>query len=376
MIQLYYKTPPQQHIVVSYFIKSATTLSAACEAVAIGQTIGNPNVRIAKWETPEMVENYSAKIIGNKADLDKLSEGIVEIAFPNVNFDWERDGISHFLCVLLGGQADIDIVLKCNVLDIDDKGLIPKLKPKLGLSGLRELTGKHNKPLLGCIIKPKLGLNAQDYTSIVSEMIDAGADVIKEDEVLGSPLYCTLEDRLEIVSGLIKNKNVVYLTAINGDADSVLKKAELVTNYEVNGIHINVWSGLGTYRAARKLDFPLFIHYQKSGDKVITDPNNAFGIRWKVLCKLAAYSGVDSIHTGMWGGYLSDDPIELKSLMDLLVSHNVIPALSCGMNSKLIPKVTEKFGVDYLANVGAACHSHPKGVYAGVKELRDSIDKI
>jgi len=84
--------------------------------------------------------------------------------------------------------------------------------------------------------------------------------------------------------------------------------------------------------------------------------------------------GVDTIHAGMWGSYLSDDPVELKRLMDMLTSHNVVPALSCGMNATLIPKVTEKFGVDYLANVGSACHSHPDGVYAGVKKLRDAID--
>ena len=60
--------------------------------------------------------------------------------------------------------------------------------------------------------------------------------------------------------------------------------------------------------------------------------------------------------------------------MDMLTSHNVVPALSCGMNATLIPKVTAKFGVDYLANVGSACHSHPDGVYAGVKKLRDAID--
>jgi ribulose 1,5-bisphosphate carboxylase large subunit-like protein len=76
----------------------------------------------------------------------------------------------------------------------------------------------------------------------------------------------------------------------------------------------------------------------------------------------------------MWGGYLSDDPVELKQIMDQLTSHNVVPALSCGMNHKLIPKVTEKFGVDYMANVGSACHSHPDGVRAGVKLLRDAID--
>jgi ribulose 1,5-bisphosphate carboxylase large subunit-like protein len=76
----------------------------------------------------------------------------------------------------------------------------------------------------------------------------------------------------------------------------------------------------------------------------------------------------------MWGSYLSDDPIVLKNNMDMLIKHNVVPALSCGMNARLISVITEKFGCDYLANVGSACHSHPDGVYSGVKQLRAAID--
>lgn len=373
-MKLYYQTPPDNHILVTYYLESATTLAAACEGVAIGQTIGNPNTRIPKWETPDLVEKYAAKIIANKIDLEKVSSGTVIIAFPVINFDWKRDGISHLLCVLLGGQADIGIIKKCHVVDIDDKKLIPKLSPKFGLSGLRKLTNRYNRPLLGCIIKPKIGLSPGDYATIVSEIIEGGADIIKEDEILGTPAYCSLEERLEIVSKLIKNRNVVYLTTINGDADSILKKAKLVSSYGINGVHINVWSGLGTYSAVRKLDLPVAIHYQKSGDKAFTHEGNAFRFAWPVLCKLAAWSGVDTIHAGMWGGYLSDDPDQLKSTMDMLTSHNVVPALSCGMNADLIPKVTQKFGCDYLANVGSACHSHPNGVYEGVKLLRGAID--
>jgi ribulose-bisphosphate carboxylase large chain len=91
--------------------------------------------------------------------------------------------------------------------------LIPKLAPKFGLSGIREFTGQYNKPLLGCILKPKIGLNPTDYASIVKEMVDGGADIIKEDEILGSPLFCSLEDRLEIVRSVIGDKKIIYLTA-------------------------------------------------------------------------------------------------------------------------------------------------------------------
>jgi ribulose-bisphosphate carboxylase large chain len=141
-------------------------------------------------------------------------------------------------------------------------------------------------------------------------------------------------------------------------------------------VHINVWSGLGSYRTIRNLDLPLFIHYQKSGDKVITHKKNPFGIEWTVLCKLAAISGVDTIHAGMWGGYLSDPEDEITAYMDVLHKGNVVPALSCGMTAELIPPIVEKFGIDWMANVGGAIHGHPDGTLAGAQKIRKAIDNL
>ena len=32
------------------------------------------------------------------------------------------------------------------------------------------------------------------------------------------------------------------------------------------------------------------------------------------------------------------------------------PTLSCGMTAELIPEITRRFGIDYMANVGGAIH--------------------
>ena len=71
------------------------------------------------------------------------------------------------------------------------------------------------------------------------------------------------------------------------DHHHIIKRAKLVSELGGNSIHINHWSGLGVYNAVRKLDLPLFIHFQKSGDRVFTDPEHKFGIDWNVICHLA-----------------------------------------------------------------------------------------
>ena len=141
-----------------------------------------------------------------------------------------------------------------------------------------------------------------------------------------------------------------------------------------NSIHINFWSGLGVYKSIRDLDLPLFIHFQKSGDKVLTNKSHDYHISWNVICDLAGMMGVDFIHAGMWGGYLSDNEDELSKTLSVLHSHDVMPALSCGMHPGLVQAINKRFGTDYMANVGGAIHGHPGGSLGGARAMRQSID--
>ena len=96
----------------------ASEVFEAARQLAIGQSVGNPNVR-SVWETDELFEKYSARIVvdeyapkpGHMREYNDSS--YTTIAFPVVNTDWEDDGISHLLCQLMGGQLDIDIVTRC-----------------------------------------------------------------------------------------------------------------------------------------------------------------------------------------------------------------------------------------------------------------------
>ena len=359
---------------VTYEVESTVSVYDAGWNIAVGQSIGNPTKR-SVWETDDMIENHCAKIMRSK-DFEK-KKGRVTIAYPSANIDWETDGIAHLLCMIQGGQVDIDTIRKCRVVDLE---IHPQTidtyfrKPKYGITGMREYTGNFGKPFFGGIVKPKTGITPQILLEMTKELVEGGVNFIKEDEILSNPNICRLEDRVELISNYLQDKRVVYCFCINSDPAHIENRARFVSQNGGNGVHINVWSGLGSYRTIRNLDLPLFIHYQKSGDKVITGKRNPFGIEWTVLCQLAAMSGVDTIHAGMWGGYLSDPEDEITAYMKVLHDGNVVPALSCGMTAELIPPIVEKFGVDWMANVGGAIHGHPDGTLAGARKIRDAID--
>lgn len=369
----------EKYIFVKYFVESTTNLRDAAWNIAIGQSVGNPNVR-NRWETEELFENHSCMIIAKEEELLNDKKGHIEIAFPLSNLDILEDGVTQLLVQLMGGQLDIDLINVCHVLDAEfPKSFTSKfLGPKYGISGIRSFTGVYDKPLLGGIVKPKIGVSPQILLELVKELVEGGVNFIKEDEIMSNPACCPIDERVPLVMDYIKNsgKQVIYAVCVNSDYPHVIDRVKKVHQLGGNAVHINFWNGLGVYKAVRELDLPMFLFFQKSGDRILTEKRHAYHIEWSLICKLATLMGVDFIHAGMWGGYLSDDEAELKKTMEILVSGGTVPSLSCGMHPGLVQAINKRFGIDYMANCGGAIHGHPGGTIAGVRAMRQSIDKL
>lgn len=367
------------YFIVTYKIESDKNLRDAAWNIAIGQSVGNPNVR-NRWENEELFKDHSCLILADESELEKKNSGNVKIAFPVINTDWNTDGISHLLCQVMGGHVDIDLVKKCRTVKIDFPNTVTRhfCGPKFGVSGIRKFTSQYKKPILGAIIKPKVGISPHVLLDIVKELVDGGVDFIKEDEIMSNPSFCSLDKRVDIISNYLhsKSRNVVFCHTINCDPHVLIERVQRVHSLGGNGVHINVWSGYGSYNSIRKLDLPIYIHFQSSGAKVITSINNQFSISWPVVCKLATLMGVDTIQTGMVGGYSNDDPNEILDCIKLLRDGNTLPALSCGLHPGLIDKITSIVGNDYLGNAGGSIHGHPDGTLAGTRAMRQAIDKI
>lgn len=370
-----------KYFIVTYYFQAKSSLRDAAWNLAIGQSIGNPNKR-SVWETDELFENHSCILLHNESILKRAKKGIVKVAFPLVNLNLEEDGISQILCHIAGGQVDIIEIEKCHILDIELPDEVEnnfRLKPAYGLTNWRKFNSVVDKPFLGGIVKPKVGMTPEVLLEVVKQMVWGGVNFIKEDELLGNPAHCPLEIRVPLISNWLNNNapDVIYCFCINGDSPYVLERAKFIAENGGNGVHINVWSGLGVYRAIRKAYPKLWIHFQKSGDKFFTDTRSPYHIYWPVVCKIAGWSGVDSIHAGMIGGYMNQEESELIAALKVLKEYDIVPALSCGMHAGLIQTVVDKLqSVDWMANVGGAMHGHPLGTRAGGRAMVKAINKI
>jgi ribulose 1,5-bisphosphate carboxylase large subunit-like protein len=369
-----------KYFIATYDLEGTKSLMNCAWEIAIGQSVGNPYCR-SKFETDDLFENHSCKIIGNEEDLKLVKKGIVDICFPIINTNWKEDGVTQLLVQVMGGNTDISQITRCRLLKLQfpEEVLACFKGPKFGLQSIRSFTKIEGRPLLGGIVKPKTGITPQILLEMVKEMVYGGVSFIKEDEILSNPCFCTIEERVPIIMNFLKEykeetgRNVIYAVCINTDFPYLLERVKQVHALGGNAIHVNFWNGLGAYKAMRELDLPLFVHYQTSGYKILTDKTHRFSIDFRVICQIAGMSGVDFFHAGMLFGYSGDTEEDIKDYCNILRSFGVCPTMSCGLNKDNVNDITKTIGIDYLANSGGAIHSHEGGTIAGAKAIDEAI---
>ncbi len=364
-------------MLAKYRIFSKTPEKAA-DAIAIGQSVGNPDKR-SKYETDKIWAEYGAKTVD--IITENNNESLVTISYPNRIFT--EGSLTHFLTVLMGGQMDIDIIEKCVLEEVkfDLEIVKPYIGPKYGIDEVRRSVEVFDRPMIGGIVKPKTGLDEDVLIAIVSEMIDGGIDFIKEDEILGEISGLKFLKRIQIIDKLIEKKKskVIYAPALNvamSDLDFSIKELNKMNN--IKAFHFNVWGGLDLFKYiadnSNKIAF-----YQKSGDKIIT--SGKFSISFEIWCILCRLAGADMMHAGMVGGYL-DEPIELmtqriKNIQDEFYSlKGIIPSMSCGAHPGLVKYLKNIFGNNIMISSGGAIHAHKDGTYSGTKAFLDAANDL
>ncbi|KAL5055390.1 hypothetical protein RYX36_036072, partial [Vicia faba] len=99
--------------------------------------------------------------------------------------------------------------------------------PPHGIQVERDKLNNYGRPLLGCTIKPKLGLSAKNYGRAVYECLCGGLDFTKDDENVNSQPFMHWRDRFLFCAetGEIKGH---YLNAIAGPSYLFLLRGQIL----------------------------------------------------------------------------------------------------------------------------------------------------
>jgi len=370
--------PKETDLLCTFHVEpDGITLTEAAGGVAAESSVGT-------WTELTTEMPYVKRLAAHVYDIEGNS---IKIAYPIELF--EPANMPNILSSVAGNVFGLKALKNLRLLDMK----LPKLLtesfkgPAYGLTGIRELLKIPERPLVGTIIKPKLGLNTKDHSRVAYEAWLGGCDIVKDDENLSSQKFNPFDDRLtQTLEGRDKaqsetGERKVYMVNITGDTNLMLERAQKVVDQGGEYIMIDILTcGWAALQTLRDQNFKLVIHAHRAGHAAFTK-NTRHGISMRPIAVVARIIGVDQLHVGTVVGKMSETKTEVLDNIDACKAElnglkPVMPVASGGLYPQLVPALIDTFGNDVVIQAGGGVHGHPMGSIAGAKAMRQAVDAV
>ena len=371
------KFDPQTHITAVYRVESEKPLIKSVEEVAGESSIGT-------WtkithQTEERFNKLSAKVF----EADKKTK-IIKIAYPLELF--ELGNIPQLLSSVAGNVFGMKAIenLRLEDLELPEKYVRSFPGPEIGINGIRKIAQVSNQPLIGSIIKPKLGLPVDQHVKVALEAFQGGVNLVKDDENLTSQEFNLFGERVKEMLKELKNLglgNKLYAFNITASTEAMNERAELVKTLGGNCVMIDILTcGFSALQSVRQKNHGLVIHGHRAMHAALTR-NKKHGISMLVLAKITRLAGVDELHTGTIIGKMEGEKEEVLKINEFLRSEwyglkPVLPVASGGLYPALIPNLIEILGKEMIFAFGGGIHGHPQGSKAGAKAVIQAVEAV
>jgi ribulose-bisphosphate carboxylase large chain len=368
--------PKEADVICTFYVEpEGISMKEAAGGVAAESSIGT-------WTELTTVKPYVKKLA---AYVFSIEENIVKIAYPIELF--ESGNMPNILSSVSGNVFGLRALknLRLNDVHIPSKIVKSFKGPKFGIAGIRKLLKVYDRPFVGTIIKPKLGLKTNDHARVAYEAWVGGCDIVKDDENLSSQKFNPFEgrvvktldsrDKAEEETGEKK----VYMANITAETEEMLRRAEYVLDHGGEYVMVDILTcGFSTLQTLRERDFKLVIHAHRAGHAAFTK-NPKHGISMQVIAKVARIIGVDQLHVGTVVGKMFETREEVVENIEALKMDwdglkPVLPVASGGLHPRLIPALIDFFGKDFVIQAGGGIHGHKNGTAAGATAMRQAVD--
>ncbi|MBS7625824.1 type III ribulose-bisphosphate carboxylase [Candidatus Bathyarchaeota archaeon] len=368
--------PTDDDLICEFIVEpEGVSLKEAAGAIAAESSIGT-------WTELSTMRSYVTDL---HAKVFKMDGGTVKIAYPIELFEYGN--MPNILSSIAGNVFGLKTLRNLRLEDVHiPRRLVKTFKgPKYGIEGVREVTRVYGRPLLGTIIKPKIGLKTQDHAKIAYEAWVGGCDVVKDDENLSGQRFNPFEDRV-IQTLEMRDRaegetgeSKMYMVNVTAETEEMLRRASFVEEQGGEYVMVDIltcgWSALQTLR---NRDLNLVIHAHRAGHAAFTR-NPKHGISMNVIAKIVRIIGLDQLHVGAAFGKMSEGEGEVKRNCEVLRGDlyglkEVMPVASGGLHPRTLPPLIENFGLDIVIQAGGGVHGHPGGTISGAKAMRQAIE--
>lgn len=372
------------YVIATYLVYGAdyATILKKAGGFAVGQTVGTwikvPGI------SGDMIERYQGRILSVSPVPTK--EGgepvfVIRLAFPQANFD----GSFTMLLTALAGN-DVSTALHTKLMDLEfcgNPGPFPG--PRKGIKELRELTGAYNRPVVLNMIKPCLGFTPEEGAKLFFEVAKGGVDVVKDDELLGSPEYSLVERRVRAYGAAaerayeITGKRTVYMPNISGTPARMLENAKAAVEAGAKACLVNFVFG-GPDALAQICDAfgdKLFImaHYAGVGVLNWKQGGIANNVFIGILPRMAG------AHAVMTMCPPRDNPEAMYDFYRTVQAQKlpmggmgpIVTAVGGGVTPGNQLEIQRDLGVDMIIGIGGAIQGHPMGTAAGAQAAMAAV---
>jgi len=329
---------------------------------------------------------YVRRLDGEVLEVTPRGDGYVtRIRYPAEIF--EPGNVPQYLSVVAGNLFGLKRLQSVRLLDAEfPESLIPFHGPRFGIRGIRGLIGTRDRPHIGTIIKPKVGLSPKDTASVAAQAALGGVDLIKDDETLTDQAFCPLRERVPLVmQGLeaVKEetgRQVLYAVNITARADQIVARAEKAVELGANMVMIDVitagFTALQVLSESPKIRVPIHVH--RTMHAAMTR-SPVHGIAMRPFARLVRWLGGDQLHTGTVSGKMSHDQEEVQGDNRVLTGpclglKRTFPVASGGLQPGNVHRELEVLGNDIVLQAGGGIHGHPDGTAAGARAMRQAVD--
>lgn len=301
----------------------------------------------------------------------------VTLSFPYKNIG---DSLQNLMTTVAGNLFELRHFSGLRLLDLKIPDTIAESYPgpQFGIDGTREIVDVYDRPIIGTIIKPNVGLSPGQTADVVEEMVKAGLDFIKDDELIADPPYSPIRDRVTEIMDVIDDheKEVIYACNITGDVNEMLERHDRVKEAGGNCVMVSINSvGLsGVVALRREADLP--IHGHRNGWGALSRCPQ-LGFNYEAYQQFFRLAGVDHLHVnGIRNKFCESDESVISSARKCQTpiatqDDTVMPVFSSGQWAGQAPDTYEALSnADLMYLCGGGIMGHPDGPAAGVEHLK------
>ena len=356
----------------------------AAGAIAAESSIGTWDPGLTTMTGEE--RKYGARVF--KTDEAKK---LAWIAYPPELFEFGN--LTQLLSSVVGNVYGLKEVKKLRFVDIEmPQAFVRSFKgPQLGIEGVRKMTGIHDRPILGTIVKPKLGLSSENWAKAAYNAWRGGIDFVKDDENLTSMKFNDFYRRVDLVMEGKKKaeretgEKKLYFCNVSAPVTEMKRRADYVIGRGNDYVMIDVltvgWSALQEMRD--------FLDGRGVGIHAHRAMHGAFsrleehGIDMLPVSRWIRMAGADTLHAGTLGAgkmFTEGGKSHARQIYDMLRGdmHGLkptFPVASGGMHPGVIHMVWDAIGdSDFCSAAGGGVHGNPLGSEAGARAMRQAVE--